>query len=135
MNNTELQQFFKDILDIDNCFDRVIELKRKNKEYKKSQFYKQTKISIHKAFTLFKLEFFNDIVKIINSPILNTIKTCDLDKLKDIIENFLSDIDPETYSELLDTIISKFMALDIKEAQSLNELKNVIRDFNLSLMA
>lgn len=50
MNNIELVQMFADIAKIPNTFDRCVALKKNTKNYKKSEFYKATHMSIQQAY-------------------------------------------------------------------------------------
>ena len=53
MNNTELLTQFHVIAGKSNIFDICCELKKFNKQYKKSEFYKQTKLPINSAYKIF----------------------------------------------------------------------------------
>ena len=53
MTNIQLQIEFNRISNIKDCFDFYLELKKLNKEYKTTPFYKNTRMQIKDAYTLF----------------------------------------------------------------------------------
>ena len=68
MNNAELVTLFTTINKTTNCFDRELKLRQARKEYKKSDFYKNTHYSIHRAYYLFNLNWLNTLSAFVNSP-------------------------------------------------------------------
>ena len=73
MNNEQLVELFQRINKNTNCFDREIALKKAKKQYKKSNFYKQTHYPIQKAFLLFNMNGFNTLMAFLNSPMLQSL--------------------------------------------------------------
>ena len=53
MSNTELMQFFEEVANMKNPFDRFLAIKAKEKDYKKSEFCKKTWMPIFKAYEWF----------------------------------------------------------------------------------
>jgi hypothetical protein len=123
MTNYELNLEFIKIAS-KNPFDAYLDLKKMNKIYKQSEFYKETKMSIDKAYKLFlsmspaqlvaKLQEFTDI------ELLSA-------KLTDV----LNGIDEESVNNLLNKLTGIF---DIEKLQDekgelkllLNQIKNLV---------
>lgn len=129
MNNTELLLKFQDIMDINNPLEQVCALKQMRKIYKKSMFYKTTRINIYKAYEMAcKMLNTSLIVKINNlldeeqlsDFINNTIETIHLDVL---INNLLRSVNYEHLSETLTALVPD---LDTTQLQELiNRLKDL----------
>lgn len=58
MTNKELEKKVKELLAIQNYFDFILAAKKFNKEYKKSDFYKQTHLSLKKVLGKAKIYYF-----------------------------------------------------------------------------
>lgn len=121
MNNTELYDKFYRI-SLLNVFDAVIELKKFKKEYKKSDFYKATKISLLKAYDIFNKSILNELSSLIR-------ELSDSSRLSSKLTEVLNDIDSETIQDLFDKIINVFNINELNEHKGeltglLNQLKN-----------
>ena len=115
MNNIDLMNMFEEILQVSNGFDRVIELKNREKEYKKSTFYKKTRMSIDKAYAIFLRESAINMVKRIRD-LMNP------EYLGIYLTETLEGISPESVQNLLDSFMSMLNIEDlIKNAQQLGE--------------
>lgn len=92
MNNEQLVELFQRINKTSNCFDRELQLRKAKKEYKKSDFYKQTHYSIHKAFLLFNANALNTISAFLNSSMVQSLlrgnKTAFVVELEHLIDGF-----------------------------------------------
>lgn len=121
MNNIELyDKFYK--ISLLNVFDAVIELKKFKKEYKKSDFYKATKISLLKAYDIFNKSILNELSSLIR-------ELSDSSRLSSKLTEVLNDIDSETIQDLFDKIINVFNIDELNEHKGeltglLNQLKN-----------
>lgn len=121
MNNIELyDKFYK--ISLLNVFDAVIELKKFKKEYKKSDFYKATKISLLKAYDIFNKSVLNELSSLIR-------ELSDSSRLSSKLTEVLNDIDSETIQDLFDKIINVFNIDELNEHKGeltglLNQLKN-----------
>lgn len=93
MDNIVLFEKFKEIGKISNCFDRELALKAFNKEYKKSQFYKQTHYSVHKAYYLVISNVFNSISMFMQSDLMLALTHGDYGKILSIAESTFEEFD------------------------------------------
>lgn len=121
MNNIELEAKFKTISQINNSLDAIIELNKLKKEYKKSDFYKITKLSIFKAYKMsleFRLAYIIDKVHSISN----------MEDLAIRINELIDNIDEDTlnsFAEKLSNImsISQLEEYNKKLGDSINKLK------------
>ena len=107
MNNQELETKIKEIIAIENMFDMIIAAKDFEKEYKASDFYKKTKISL--------LEIIKN-AKVYYAFSYNGV----LDK----IQSFINDLDFNKINSLLDQAGSVFEQENNDTMAILNELKD-----------
>lgn len=85
MNNKELELKIKEILAIENFFDMIEAIIAFKGEYKQSEFYKATKVSLTDVIKNAKLWYtlqFNDIA----NKIQKMINSLDLTKISEVIE-------------------------------------------------
>ena len=87
MNNEKLQQKLEEISLKTNYLDQILALKMLNKEYKKSQFYKQTRIPLNRLYHDFLIGRFTSLQNVI-AFFQEAINHLDFKKLDDIINNF-----------------------------------------------
>lgn len=99
MDNNQLQDFFNELFLENNYFNLIIKLKENEKKYKKSYFYKKTKISIYKAYIGF----------IFNKAIIN-------------IKNIYLYKDPEQLVKLINNYIQQLNNIDLTGIINTNEL-------------
>ena len=124
MSNQELYLKFIEIASL-NPFDAYLQLKAFNKTYKKSTFYKQTKISINKAYKLF-----------LNMTPVKLIATLqdltDADRLGLKISDVLNSIDEDAINNVFERFVNVF---DINKLQDekgdlkilLNQIKDLVK--------
>ena len=86
MNNLELERHFQEIAAKANVFDRHIALKKFKKEYRKSEFFHATRISVYRAFTLYQA---NKVF----AALLDVQNIFDIDNAADKINELLENID------------------------------------------
>lgn len=120
MNNEELLQQFTLVAKTENPLDAIVALKKLKKVYKKSDFFKQTKLSIDVAFKCYK-----DMISARNAQLLNEYIT-DTDKLVNKLNNVINNMDSSIFGNLLDRISGvadteelRQMGVDLKEQISL----------------
>lgn len=120
MDNANLEKMFCSIMEKDNGFDRYLALNDLNKTYKKSEFYKKTKMNIHKAYNLFvKDGLMYSLVKFKNSIAP--------DKLGEYITNLLDNIQPDAIEQLTERIIGQLNLSEI--TTSTKELGDIVHSF------
>lgn len=108
MTNLELIERVDAILEENNNFcDQVIEFKKFNKEYKQSDFYKQTKISLNhfiKEYKIHKLTNLDTLTHLVQEKI----NSLDLSNIQNLINNYMQSVQEEvidmkdTWNELRD---------------------------------
>lgn len=85
MNNQELELRVKEILSLENFFDMIEAAVDFEKEYKKSSFYKKTKMPLMEVMKNSKMWYlvnFNELLKVIQEKI----NQLDLSKFMEIID-------------------------------------------------
>ena len=130
MNNKTLWQSFNDIMNMSNPLDQICQLKQMQKEYKKSEFYKLTKMNIYKAYEMTCKTQYSSLVKTIQSLLTddnlseyinNVFETVHLDVL---FNNMLRSINYDQLNEFISDLIPD---LDIKQIQQITQqLKELI---------
>ena len=107
MNNQELELKIKEIIEMPNMFDMIIAAKDFEKDYKTSDFYKVTKMSL--------MEVIKD-AKMYYSFSYNGI----LEK----IQSLINDLDFNKVNDLLDQLSSTFEQENNETMTMINELKD-----------
>lgn len=108
MNNKELETKIKSIITIDNMFDMIICAKNFEKEYKTSDFYKATKMSL------------NEVIK--NAKVFYLINPNDI---KDRIQTIINGLDLNSLDHLLEQIGQTFEKENQETLDVLNNLKDL----------
>lgn len=133
MNNNELVSLFKEIDTNDNCFDRALALKNATKQYKKSDFYKQTKMSIYKAYKIYQLNSTYVVAALLNNPIVTSLARGDTLLLRLEIENLMADFDTTKLDNIFNYIEEKIDNLEIDTTKIGVELQGLVKEFKNSL--
>lgn len=119
MNNIELEAQFKVISQLNNSLDAIVELKKLNKEYKKSDFYKMTKMSIYDAYKaslnfklskiIMRIHSFSNVedLSLFINELINNIDEDTLNIFLEKLSNVLSMSEIEKYSKQLENSIEK----------------------------
>ena len=119
MNNIELEAQFKVISQLNNSLDAIVELKKLNKEYKKSDFYKITKMSIYDAYKaslnfklskiIMRIHSFSNVedLSLFINELINNIDEDTLNIFLEKLSNVLSMSEIEKYSKQLGDSIEK----------------------------
>ena len=86
MDNKELELKIKSILSNSNIFDVLVEANNFKKEYKKTDFYKKTKIKLMDILKYSKIFYMLQSSTIIDN-LQSIIDSLDVDKLMQVIDN------------------------------------------------
>lgn len=126
MTNQELAQEFLRISNIENAFDRVIELKKFKKYYKKSDFYKQTHFSIDKAFSIFSnvnvVDFIHQLNYLLTEENLSIFINKQIAEIhfEDILNKLLYSVDYEQLGRMLQKFIPE-ATVDTEDVKNIME--------------
>lgn len=131
MNNIELFEWFRNISKAD-IFTVYVQLKDKKniKEYKKSVFYKQTKMSIIAAYKLYCMSSLKHVIDLLNSPLFINISKGNLSYLVVQIEKMIEDFDPSALDNFLNYIEESILNIDLDELQT--KLNNAIKELQIN---
>ena len=102
MNNQELELKIKEILSIENFFDMMEAVFAFEKEYKTTEFYKKTKMSLVEVIKESKIWYALQL-KDIGSKIQSLINDLDLSNLNNVLEQ-LGDVYGQENEETLNII-------------------------------
>ena len=133
MNNQELNEFFAEIAQCSNCFDRELMLRAKTKEYKKSDFFKKTWMPIHKAFLIYQANAFNSLSCILNSPAIAALATGDTLVIRTELEKFLVDFDTSSLDDIIDYFVNKLGEAALDTSSLINTFKSAVKDLGLKI--
>lgn len=121
MNNKELSERFDRIDELDNSFDSIVALKQFNKDYKHSDFYKLTKMSVFKAYELYHKM---DLITVINK-VKNLVNPT---KLSQFLQQTVDQLEPDTIQNFFDKIGEVFDVQALEpQKQELQELVNELK--------
>lgn len=109
MNNIELEQKIKEILENNNFFDLIIEAKSFEKEYQKSDFFKETKMPLMEVIKNAKL--FYDL---------------QLDGLLSKVQNFINSLNLDNIFKIIDEISSVFEKENVEIAKVAEDFKKIM---------
>ena len=110
MNNQELELKVKEILSIDNFFDMMEAAIEFQKEYKNTEFYKKTKISLF------------DVIK--NSKVWYAFN---IQNIKEKIQGLIDSLSFEKINELLDQLGSVYATENQETWDILREFKSIVK--------
>lgn len=110
MNNKELQTKIKEILNISNYFEMVLEAKEFEKEYKNSDFFKQTKMPLEKVLKEAKIFYF-----------------LQFDDFFDILQVKIDTLDLSRITELLDNMTNIYHEENLKNLEVIENFKDIIK--------
>lgn len=128
MNNKELMEFFEQIAQNSNCFDRELMLRKANKEYKKSEFFKKTWMPIGKAFMLYQANAFNSLGRLINNTAVSALLSGDTFVMRTALEKFFAEFDTSSLDGIAEYLINQFESLSLDSASSINTLSLLIKE-------
>ena len=107
MDNVELEQKVKEILNITNFFDMLLAAKEFEKDYKTSDFYKMTKMSLM------------EIIK--DAKVFYGINA---ENIKSKLQNMINGLDLNNLNTLFDQVGEVFAKENAETMEMLGELKN-----------
>ena len=113
MDNVELEQKVKEILNITNFFDMLLTAKEFEKDYKTSDFYKSTKIPLMEVLKEVK-SFYTFSVDAIVEKIQTVVNNLDLTKLNSLFDE-------------MGNLFQKENAETMKILDELKDFKDVIK--------
>lgn len=117
MTNNELVIEFSRIGNIMDCFDFYLELKKLNKQYKTTPFYKNTRMNIKQAYGLFMKHKVFNIINFFG-------KITSVEEAGNLLTNYINAIDEDTLDEFLQKISNVINIEQLKGLQ--NDLSNAI---------
>lgn len=119
MTNNELVIEFSRVANIMDCFDFYLELKKLNKQYKTTPFYKNSRMNIKQAYGLFMKHKVFNIINFLN-------KITNVQDVGDLLNAYINAIDEDTLNEFLDKIVS---VINIEQLKGLQDnLSNTIKE-------
>ena len=133
MNNQELFNKFTEISKTSNSLDLYCELKKMERQYKKSSFYKQTKLSIINAYKVFTMDGLIKINNLLHNSLISALANKDLAELSMMLEDFLSMFDYNKLDGLFIYIKNKLENLNLDSNSAIEELKKELNSFKSSL--
>ena len=110
MTNTELELKVKEILQNDNMFDLIENAVAFEKEYKQSDFYRNTKLPLMEAIKYGKVFYSFNIKELVT-------------KLKDYIQSMINDLDFSKVNDLMNQLGNIF-------ADENNEIRSQIEELS-----
>lgn len=106
MDNIQLTELFNSVLELDNSFDRILKLKSSAKQYKTSQFYKATRMSIYDAYELF-------VKDSIATEAMHIKRFANAEFVGEYVTNLLDNISPDAIENLVDRFIESLNVNDM----------------------
>lgn len=94
MNNIELENKIKELLSIENYFDMIVAMKKFEPEYKKSDFFKETKMSLDIVVKQAKIHYALQLNDVANK-LQKLIGGLDLTKINELISQWGEQLDTE----------------------------------------
>lgn len=85
MTNAELEKRVQEIIEIDNYFDMKLKAKAFEKEYKESDFYKETKMPLNEMLKEARTHYLLKLDSVI-STLQKAINELDLTKINDLLD-------------------------------------------------
>lgn len=134
MNNTELMSFFQELESESNCFNLIENLKKANKQYKKSSFFKHTKMPIGKAYNLFQTQGILKLCRFINSPLVQTMLQGDTFLLRTQLQEFLLGFDTTCLEPIFVALEDRLNNMVVTDNLNMvEELQNTVKGFLQSI--
>ena len=133
MNNEQLFQLFQSIDKNANCFDRTVALKKAKKQYKKSEFYKQTHYPIQVAYKIYCGNALNTLSALLNSRVIQSLSRGNYAALQVELEDFISGFDLTKLDYILDYVGMKLDSFAGDKDAMQNKLEEMLKNFQESL--
>jgi uncharacterized protein YktA (UPF0223 family) len=107
MNNQELEQKIKEIVAKENMFDMIIAAKEFDKDYRTSDFYRETKMGIMEVIKNAKMFY-----------------SFQAEYIKDSLQKAINGLDMSHLNELFDKVAETYGQENAETMQMLDELKD-----------
>lgn len=133
MNNIQLSQEFDKITKLDNSLNIVCALSKLKKQYKKSDFFKQTHLSINRAYMIYLSDGLIALYKFLHSPVFKALGSGKAEELSDLVETYLSEFDYTKLDGLFDYLTAKFENLNLDNSQLFEIVKKELQNFRQNL--
>lgn len=111
MNNLQLKELFDSILSLPTSFDRILKLQQIKKQYRASDFFKQTHMPIYKAYELF-------IKDSIATELMLIKRFANADYVGEYITDTLDHIAPDTIQDFAERIVDAFNTNELLAASA-----------------
>jgi len=134
MTNLEIKEMLAKANNMD-CLERTVFLKQQKKNYKKSQFYKTTHMSLQKLYLAYCLEGLTAISRMGNSTLFSEFSKGNYGILGSVITDIILSIDEESIKDLIENF-STYIAEQMQEVELpdlQNEFKSILTSFQESL--
>ena len=102
MNNIELENKVKELIEIENFFDFYQAIVEFDEEYKQSDFYKKTKLKLNDAVKMARMHYLLQL-KDLSNKVNKFLENVNLDKVQELIEQFGEKMQTEN-SEIMEQI-------------------------------
>lgn len=122
MNTETLFNWFRDISQGKNSLEIFEELTKNKKEYKNSDFYKNTHLSIYKAYEIYVKNTENTIVQLVNGEIVQDLLKGKTSSLALLLEQLMDQIDFEKIDNIIDRAADRLYGI----AENNTALKDAI---------
>lgn len=107
MDNTQILQKLEDINNISDKLERIIALKSFEKEYRKTKFYKQTRLTLNQLQQELLVSKIQDLIKKISNP----------EELSSYVSKALQGIDTSSLDYLFNKIADSFKIEELEDAR------------------
>ena len=131
MNTETLFNWFRDISQGKNSLEIFEELTKNKKEYKSSDFYKNTHLSIYKAYEIYIKNTENTIVQLINGEIVQDLLKGKTSSLALLLEQLMDQIDFEKIDNIIDKAADRLYGIAENNTALKDAIVKELRKVNL----
>ena len=131
MNTETLFNWFRDISQGKNSLEIFEELTKNKKEYKSSDFYKNTHLSIYKAYEIYIKNTENTIVQLINGEIVQDLLKGKTSSLALLLEQLMGQIDFEKIDNIIDMAADRLYGIAENNTALKDAIVKELRKVNL----
>ena len=131
MNTETLFNWFRDISQGKNSLEIFEELTKNKKEYKSSDFYKNTHLSIYKAYEIYIKNTENTIVQLVNGEIVQDLLKGKTSSLALLLEQLMDQIDFEKIDNIIDRAADRLYGIAENNTALKDAIVKELRKVNL----